>query len=316
MRIRALKPGFFKNEELCEMSAMHRLAFAGLWCCADREGRLEDRPKRLKAEIFPYDDVDMPAMLADLAASRFIVRYVVDGQALIWIPTWDEHQHPRQDEGKSALPAFTGEIDEIRPEDATDTDPQLTRHGPDADKRMGSGRWEVGDGKWEVGSADARVADATPAPRALMALWNATTAAPLPQCLELTSERARKAKSRLAKRPQLDDWRAIFERIGRSAFCRGDTGGGKGQAAWVASFDWVIANDTNAVKVLEGRYDNRGSPAPFVGGQAHGECPHEPRCGSTAEWRGGRTNCENRTAIEASRARKAAERGHPQAAAG
>ena len=28
----------------------------GLWTQADREGRLEDRPMRLKASLFPYDE--------------------------------------------------------------------------------------------------------------------------------------------------------------------------------------------------------------------------------------------------------------------
>jgi len=32
-----------------------RLLYPGLWMLADREGRLEDRPLRIKAEILPYD---------------------------------------------------------------------------------------------------------------------------------------------------------------------------------------------------------------------------------------------------------------------
>ena len=44
MRTRLLKPGFFMNEELARLPVRARLLFAGLWCLADREGRLEDRP--------------------------------------------------------------------------------------------------------------------------------------------------------------------------------------------------------------------------------------------------------------------------------
>ncbi len=58
-RIRTIKPQFFLNEELAELPAMVRLLFIGLWTQADREGRLLDRPKRLKAEIFPYDNFDV-----------------------------------------------------------------------------------------------------------------------------------------------------------------------------------------------------------------------------------------------------------------
>ena len=64
MRARNLKPGFFKNEDLAELPFEGRLLFAGLWCLADREGRLEDRPKRIKAEIFAFDSVDVDKLLS------------------------------------------------------------------------------------------------------------------------------------------------------------------------------------------------------------------------------------------------------------
>jgi hypothetical protein len=74
-RIRTIKPQFFLNEELAELPAMTRLLFVGLWTQADRDGRLIDRPKRLKAEIFPYDSFDMEKGLKQLTDARFIVRY-------------------------------------------------------------------------------------------------------------------------------------------------------------------------------------------------------------------------------------------------
>lgn len=141
MRIRALKPGFFRNEHLCELSPMHRLAFAGLWCCADRDGRLEDRPKRLKADIFPYDDCDMDDLLDDLAAAGFIERYAIEAARYVRIPSWAKHQHPRQDEAPSVIPS---------PVDAAvtcvDTVPSLCSDGTATTQRMGNGRWEVGNG--------------------------------------------------------------------------------------------------------------------------------------------------------------------------
>ena len=53
MRARNLKPGFFKNECLLSLSPLHRLLFAGLWCMADRNGILEDRPAKIKIEVKP-----------------------------------------------------------------------------------------------------------------------------------------------------------------------------------------------------------------------------------------------------------------------
>ncbi|MGA9753322.1 MAG: hypothetical protein WBS54_16205 [Acidobacteriota bacterium] len=104
-RSRNLKPGFFTNDLLAEVPPLGRLLFAGLWTLADREGRLEDRPKRIKAQLFPYDDCDVDALLEELANRRFIQRYEVDGSRLIQVTTWHRHQNPHIKEPESTLPA-------------------------------------------------------------------------------------------------------------------------------------------------------------------------------------------------------------------
>lgn len=76
-RIRTIKPQFFLNEELAELPAMVRLLFIGLWTQADISGRLVDRPKRIKAELFPYDEFDVDKALQNLADKKFIIRYKV-----------------------------------------------------------------------------------------------------------------------------------------------------------------------------------------------------------------------------------------------
>ncbi len=107
MRARNLKPGFFKNEQLADMSPLTRLFFAGLWCAADREGRLENRPKRLKAEILPFDNVPVSKMLSQLSAGPdpFIDLYDVNGLSYIQIRNFPRHQNPHVREPKSTIPA-------------------------------------------------------------------------------------------------------------------------------------------------------------------------------------------------------------------
>ena len=78
-RARNIKPSFFHNEELVELPFEVRLLFVGLWTLADRAGRLEDRPKRIKMAIFPADNVDVDAGLQGLEDSGFIHRFEVDG---------------------------------------------------------------------------------------------------------------------------------------------------------------------------------------------------------------------------------------------
>ncbi len=104
MRSRNIKPGFFKNEVLCEIEPIGRLLFEGLWCIADREGRLQDRPRKIWAEVLPYDPYNGDELLWQLHDKGFIVRYEVGPRNFIWIPTFKDHQNPHHNESPSVLP--------------------------------------------------------------------------------------------------------------------------------------------------------------------------------------------------------------------
>lgn len=103
-RSRNIKPGFFSNEHLAEVDFATRLLFIGMWTEADREGRLEDRPRRLKMALFPADNVDIEKMLADLDHLGFIARYSVGSFRAIQIVNWAKHQNPHLKEAKSTIP--------------------------------------------------------------------------------------------------------------------------------------------------------------------------------------------------------------------
>lgn len=105
MRARNLKPGLFKNEQLGPADPLYTVIFEGLWTLADREGRLEDRPLRIHAEINPYRTaLGTEEALGWLCERGFIVRYRVNGQGYIWIPTFLDHQNPHVREPPSKLP--------------------------------------------------------------------------------------------------------------------------------------------------------------------------------------------------------------------
>ena len=107
-RARNIKPSFFKNEVLAQCSAHARLTFIGLWGLADREGRLEDRPLRIKAELLPYENCDMGKLLDELSAGGFIKRYSASNGTnieYIQIVTFSKHQNPHIKEGVSTIPA-------------------------------------------------------------------------------------------------------------------------------------------------------------------------------------------------------------------
>jgi hypothetical protein len=74
-----------------------------------------------------------------------------------------------------------------------------------------------------------------------MQLWNGLGCRPLVS--ELTDDRRKKAGLRLRKRGDPDWWRRLFEKA-RDL-----------NKPWL-TFDFLMRNDTNALKVLEGNYDH------------------------------------------------------------
>jgi hypothetical protein len=116
-RARNIKPGIMENEELAELSHSHRLLFIYLWMLADREGRLEDRPKRIKAQAFPYDEsLDVNSMLDDLADHGFIRRYYILGLDAIQVVNFLKHQAPHMREKDSVIPPPEDDTDKAVPE--------------------------------------------------------------------------------------------------------------------------------------------------------------------------------------------------------
>jgi hypothetical protein len=104
-RSRNIKPALFKNELLGEADPLLTILFQGLWCLADRDGKLEDRPKRIKAEIFPYRELpDFNGYLTELAQLGFIDRYSVGKLAIIKVLEFSKHQSPHKTEKASELP--------------------------------------------------------------------------------------------------------------------------------------------------------------------------------------------------------------------
>ncbi len=121
-RARLIKPGFFMNDGLAEVVLAGRLLFAGLWTISDREGRLEDRPKRIKAEVMPFDNVSIDRLLTDLAQRGFIVRYESEGQRFIQVVNFLKHQTPHMREPASTIPAPV--------EHCASTVPEQVKHQP------------------------------------------------------------------------------------------------------------------------------------------------------------------------------------------
>jgi hypothetical protein len=144
MRIRTIKPEFFHHEGLFEAELETKLpirvAFSGLWCIADREGRFKWEPRRIGVQVLPYDGVDFSRVLDALTTRGFVFKYRVGDEYFGCIPSFLKHQVVNNKERASILPdysengAITEEIDasatrEPRDDDACHKEGKGTRKG-------------------------------------------------------------------------------------------------------------------------------------------------------------------------------------------
>lgn len=94
-RIRSIHPGFFTDERLVSVCAQARLLFLGLGVEADDKGIFEWKPVTLKMRIFPADNFDVVALLADLEAVGVLQSYEIDGRKYGAIRNFRKHQRPK-----------------------------------------------------------------------------------------------------------------------------------------------------------------------------------------------------------------------------
>lgn len=170
-RTRYLKPSFFQNDVLAELGPWHRLLFAGLWVMADRAGRLEDRPRRIKAAVFPFDDnittAEVDRMLDDLSAGDdpFIDRYQAGDFRVISVVKWAKHQNPHHREKPSELP--------VSPKHSVKTQSLGSASAQPQPSPVGNGEWGMGNGEWGTGNE-------RPAPAPFQAFVNDQPTTPTP----------------------------------------------------------------------------------------------------------------------------------------
>jgi len=95
-RIRTIKPEFYRHHDLYsaekESGLPLRLAFSGLWLCADKEGRFKWNPNQLKLDVLPYDELDFEKVLNALEKNDFLKKYEVEKKFYGVIPSFKEHQ--------------------------------------------------------------------------------------------------------------------------------------------------------------------------------------------------------------------------------
>lgn len=84
----------------------------------------------------------------------------------------------------------------------------------------------------------------------ILKIWNGTN---LPKLKLLSQKRKDKIKSRVNE-IGIDNFLKSIDLLNNSKFCLGEN-----KNNWKADLDWLIVNDANIVKVLEGKYNDKNS---------------------------------------------------------
>jgi hypothetical protein len=100
MRIRSIKPEFWRSDDVSALEPVDRLLFVGIWSYVDDNGVGVDKLAAIAADLFAGDlERDAPETFArvsrglqNLADAGLIARYAVDGRRYIAVTGWGRHQ--------------------------------------------------------------------------------------------------------------------------------------------------------------------------------------------------------------------------------
>lgn len=105
-RNRMLSPEFWLDEDLARLSAHARLLYQGLWgICDDHHATLPNRPEWIKAQVFPYEDVNIQQLLTELSESGRIVLFLSENKEYWHVKNFFKYQRVEKP-SKSKYPEF------------------------------------------------------------------------------------------------------------------------------------------------------------------------------------------------------------------
>jgi hypothetical protein len=100
MRIRSIKPEFWRSGDISSLEWESRLLFVGLWSYVDDNGVGQDKLSAITADLFA-DDLERDSSetfarvsrgLQNLSEAGRIIRYTVEGKHFLEIVNWGKHQ--------------------------------------------------------------------------------------------------------------------------------------------------------------------------------------------------------------------------------
>jgi hypothetical protein len=164
MRIRSIKPEFWRSDDIDALDWHHRLVFVGLWSYVDDNGVGLDKLASICADLFAGDMERDPVetlnrvstALKAFAERGLIERYSVEGKAYLIVTGWKRHQRV-VNPNKPRYPLPTSE--NSAPEE------DLATSSQDPNETLGTGTGEQGNRGTEEEETSSSAKPPTPEPR-------------------------------------------------------------------------------------------------------------------------------------------------------
>ena len=113
----------------------------------------------------------------------------------------------------------------------------------------------------------------------ILKIWNRiVNDSPIKKINKISSHRAEHLNARSKDFPTRQAWADLFQKVVSTPFLRGDN-----ERGWKADFDWIIENDDNPTKVMEGKYDD-DKPSPSRAGSRPAKFTPAPTWGRDNEF--------------------------------
>jgi len=243
---RMLKKKISLNEAVADLANdTNRLLFTWGITHLDVEGRITGSPRGFKALVVPLlDHITLEMILeffTDAESKGLIQRYEVDGEWHVQYPKFGHNQNltkSRETPSKRPAPPPGYSPTTQRPisEGSVSNQPEVNLREVNLKEVNKASAFVTG----EADDSPSASSGSELRPTNLVELWNKLGCRPTVS--ELTDERRKKATSRLRKRSDPAWWQGLFEKVKVL------------NKPWL-NFDFLIRNDTNYLKVLEGNYD-------------------------------------------------------------
>lgn len=111
MRIRSIKPEFWRSADTADLNIFTRLLFVGLWNYVDDNGVGEDNLNLIRSDLFPRDPIEsveslIQCGLSELSLKAQIVRYrdVKNGRRYFKVENWHHQKINRPTKSLKPLP--------------------------------------------------------------------------------------------------------------------------------------------------------------------------------------------------------------------